>query len=86
MNCLGHLKFCRNLCLLVRENFSKHCEKALNKQINIELQACHDYLAMVCYITAFKTTLTLFKHKNFLFCSPIISIAVMLQLQVSLNF
>ncbi|TMW51077.1 hypothetical protein DOY81_003851 [Sarcophaga bullata] len=49
MKCLGQLKFCRHLCLLVRENFSKECEKAINKQINMELKACHDYLAMAYY-------------------------------------
>lgn len=83
MNCLGQLKFCRYLCLLVRENFSKECEKAINKQINMELKACHNYLAMVCTIA--KNNGFYLKIK-FPFCRRIISIAVMLLLQAPLNF
>ncbi|XP_037825632.1 ferritin-2 heavy chain [Lucilia sericata] len=46
MTSLAQQNFRRLLCLLVRENFSKECEKAINKQINMELKACHHYLAM----------------------------------------
>ena len=84
MKCLNQLKFCRYLCLLVRENFSKECEKALNKQINMELKACHDYLALVCS-TITKNARFYLKTK-FPFCRHIISIAVTLLLQVPLNF
>ncbi|KAM7349419.1 ferritin 3 heavy chain homolog isoform 3-T3 [Cochliomyia hominivorax] len=31
---------------MMKVNFSKECEKAINRQINLELKACHNYLAM----------------------------------------
>lgn len=37
----------RHMCMLVRQNFAKSCEKKLNDQINMELKASHQYLAMV---------------------------------------
>nr|XP_016924230.1 soma ferritin [Drosophila suzukii] len=36
----------RHMCMLMRQNFAKSCEKKLNDQINMELKACHQYLAM----------------------------------------
>ncbi|XP_017090654.1 ferritin, heavy subunit [Drosophila bipectinata] len=36
----------RHCCTMMRQNFSKICEKKLNEQINLELKACHQYLAM----------------------------------------
>nr|CAH8841630.1 unnamed protein product [Trichobilharzia regenti] len=32
-----------------RQNFAKECEDALNKQINMELQAAYDYMAFFTY-------------------------------------
>ncbi|EDV91746.1 soma ferritin [Drosophila grimshawi] len=36
----------RRLCQIMRQNFAKCCEEKLNAQINMELKACHQYLAM----------------------------------------
>ncbi|XP_030567510.1 soma ferritin [Drosophila novamexicana] len=36
----------RRLCMIMRQNFAKSCEEKLNDQINMELKACHQYLAM----------------------------------------
>ncbi|EDX01529.2 ferritin heavy chain [Drosophila yakuba] len=36
----------RHMCMLMRQNFAQSCEKKLNDQINLELKACHQYLAM----------------------------------------
>ncbi|EDX17783.1 soma ferritin [Drosophila simulans] len=36
----------RHMCMLMRQNFAKSCEKKLNDQINMELKASHQYLAM----------------------------------------
>ncbi|XP_017029237.1 soma ferritin [Drosophila kikkawai] len=36
----------RHMCMLMRQNFAKSCESKLNDQINMELKACHQYLAM----------------------------------------
>ncbi|VDP82920.1 unnamed protein product [Schistosoma mattheei] len=33
----------------VRQNFAKECEDAINKQINVELQAAYDYMAFFTY-------------------------------------
>lgn len=49
MNFLLNPQIRRIFCLMVRQNFSKECEDALNKQINMELKACHAYLAMARY-------------------------------------
>uniref|UniRef100_A0A1A9X548 Ferritin n=1 Tax=Glossina brevipalpis TaxID=37001 RepID=A0A1A9X548_9MUSC len=46
MNFLLNPQIRRIFCLMVRQNFNKECEDALNKQINMELKACHAYLAM----------------------------------------
>jgi len=43
--CFRNIK--RHMCMLMRQNFAKSCEKKLNDQINMELKACHQYLAMV---------------------------------------
>lgn len=32
---------------VIRQNYSTECEDALNKQINLELQASYVYLSMV---------------------------------------
>ncbi|CAH8522456.1 unnamed protein product [Schistosoma curassoni] len=32
-----------------RQNFAKECEDAINKQINVELQAAYDYMAFFTY-------------------------------------
>ncbi|CAH8526781.1 unnamed protein product [Schistosoma rodhaini] len=32
-----------------RQNFAKECEDAINKQINMELQAAYDYMAFLTY-------------------------------------
>ncbi|XP_017052225.1 ferritin heavy chain B [Drosophila ficusphila] len=42
--CFRHIK--RHMCMLMRQNFAKSCESKLNDQINMELKACHQYLAM----------------------------------------
>lgn len=47
MKSFGGQNLKRFMCSLVRQNFAKECEDAINKQINMELQACHNYLAMV---------------------------------------
>ncbi|EDW26982.1 GL16490 [Drosophila persimilis] len=36
----------RHMSMIMRQNFAKSCEKKLNDQINMELKACHQYLAM----------------------------------------
>ncbi|XP_068159446.1 soma ferritin [Drosophila tropicalis] len=36
----------RHMCMIMRQNFAKNCEQKLNDQINMELNACHQYLAM----------------------------------------
>ncbi|ALC48310.1 Fer3HCH [Drosophila busckii] len=36
----------RTMCQLMRQNFAKSCEEKLNDQLNMELKACHQYLAM----------------------------------------
>ncbi|XP_017871470.1 PREDICTED: soma ferritin [Drosophila arizonae] len=36
----------RRFCMIMRQNFAKSCEDKLNDQINLELKACHQYLAM----------------------------------------
>ncbi|XP_030381524.1 ferritin heavy chain B [Scaptodrosophila lebanonensis] len=36
----------RHMCMIMRQNFAKSCEAKLNDQINMELKACHQYLAM----------------------------------------
>ncbi|BFG02224.1 soma ferritin [Drosophila madeirensis] len=36
----------RHMAMIMRQNFAKCCEKKLNDQINMELKACHQYLAM----------------------------------------
>ncbi|XP_017133452.2 uncharacterized protein LOC108150010 isoform X2 [Drosophila elegans] len=43
--CFRNIK--RHMCMLMRQNFAKSCENKLNDQINMELKACHQYLAMV---------------------------------------
>lgn len=35
------------MCMIMRQNFAQSCEEKLNEQINMELKACHQYLAMV---------------------------------------
>ncbi|XP_073829961.1 ferritin 3 heavy chain homologue [Musca autumnalis] len=40
------LNFRRVFSLMVRQNFAKECEDALNKQINLEMNAFYRYLAM----------------------------------------
>ncbi|XP_017133451.1 soma ferritin isoform X1 [Drosophila elegans] len=42
--CFRNIK--RHMCMLMRQNFAKSCENKLNDQINMELKACHQYLAM----------------------------------------
>lgn len=37
----------RRMCMIMRQNFAQSCEDKLNEQINMELKACHQYLAMV---------------------------------------
>jgi len=34
----------------IRQNFDVEIEKLLNKQINLELQACYNYQSMVCHL------------------------------------
>ncbi|XP_061389877.1 ferritin-2 heavy chain [Musca vetustissima] len=46
MKSLCLLNFRRLFSSLVRQNFAKECEDALNKQINLELNAFYRYLAM----------------------------------------
>ncbi|XP_067641380.1 ferritin heavy chain [Eurosta solidaginis] len=46
MNFAGRLQIQRLMCLIVRQNFNSECEKAINKQIHLELKSSYDYLAM----------------------------------------
>ncbi|XP_076321645.1 soma ferritin-like isoform X1 [Tachypleus tridentatus] len=42
----GHVE---NLGSRIRQNYHKECEEAINKQINLELQASNTYLSMAYY-------------------------------------
>ncbi|XP_036318265.1 ferritin heavy chain B isoform X2 [Rhagoletis pomonella] len=46
MNFAGRLQFRRLLGLIVRQNFNRECENAINAQIQLELKSSYDYLAM----------------------------------------
>lgn len=45
LNCFRTIS--RHMCAIMRQNFAQSCEDILNEQINMELKACHQYLAMV---------------------------------------
>lgn len=44
---IGHPISKRFMSSMVKQNFSEACERAINRQINMELSASYVYLAMV---------------------------------------
>lgn len=75
------LNFRRVFSSMVRQHFAKECEVALNKQINVELNAFYRYLAMVISVE--------FENIHITFspiCRHFILIAVMLPHPGHFNF
>ncbi|XP_055843715.1 soma ferritin [Episyrphus balteatus] len=46
MKFLPNLQILRRMSLLVRQNFHAECEKEINRQINMELNASYEYMAL----------------------------------------
>lgn len=46
MRFFPNLKILRRMSCLVRQNFNAECEKEINRQINMELNASYEYLAL----------------------------------------
>ncbi|XP_055912362.1 soma ferritin [Eupeodes corollae] len=49
MRLIPNLQILRRMSLLVRQNFHAECEKEINRQINMELYASYEYMALAFY-------------------------------------